>query len=204
VIPDRIETGTYLCAAAVTGGDITVTDTDATLLTAVLDTLEAAGCTVERGPGTLRVRREGEVQPFALTTEPHPGFPTDMQAQLMTLACLARGTSTLVETIFENRFMHAAELLRMGASIETRGNTARVLGSGQLTAAAVMASDLRASAALVLAGLAARGVTEVLRVYHLDRGYEDMVGKLRQLGARIARVDESVRDRDTLARSLAS
>lgn len=200
ILPDRIETGTFLCAAAVTGGDITVTDTDPTLLGSVLDKLREAGCTIDTTASTIRLRAAGPLRPFNLTTEPYPGFPTDMQAQLMTLACFAEGESTMVETIFENRFMHAAELLRMGAHIDTRGNTARIFGRGQLTGAAVMASDLRASAALVLAGLAAEGYTEVLRIYHLDRGYADMVGKLRALGASIARVDDAVRSEDAIAR----
>jgi UDP-N-acetylglucosamine 1-carboxyvinyltransferase len=201
ILPDRIETGTYLCAAAVTRGDITVTETDPSIMGSTLEKLREAGCDVEVGADSIRLRADRPLRPFQLTTEPHPGFPTDMQAQLMTLACFAEGESTLVETIFENRFMHAAELLRMGAVIETRGNTAKVMGRGKLTGAAVMASDLRASAALVLAGLAAEGITEVLRIYHLDRGYADMVGKLRTLGAGIARVDEAVRDTGELARA---
>jgi UDP-N-acetylglucosamine 1-carboxyvinyltransferase len=201
IVADRIETGTYLAAAAATGGDVTVTDTDPTLLEAVLDKLRQAGCTVDAHGSTIRLRREGPLQAFELTTEPYPGFPTDMQAQLMALACLANGPSTMVETIFENRFMHAAELMRMGAQIHTAGNTARIDGHGGLQGASVMASDLRASAALVIAGLAAQGFTEVLRIYHLDRGYEDMVGKLKMLGARIARVDDAVRATDAMAKA---
>jgi UDP-N-acetylglucosamine 1-carboxyvinyltransferase len=194
IIPDRIETGTFLAAAAATGGDVTVTDTDPSFLGAVLDVLRGAGCTVETTPTSIRVAREGALRAFAVTTEPYPGFPTDMQAQLMAVACAAEGESTIVETIFENRFMHAAELRRMGARIAEKGNTAHVTG-GPLSGAAVMASDLRASAALIVAACAAQGLTEVLRVYHLDRGYEDMVGKLRALGARIARVGDGVSDR---------
>jgi UDP-N-acetylglucosamine 1-carboxyvinyltransferase len=135
-------------------------------------------------------------------TEPYPGFATDMQAQLMTLACLTEGTSTIEETIFENRFMHAAELLRMGADIATTARIATVKGKGGLSGAAVMASDLRASAALVLAGLAAKGITQVLRIYHLDRGYENLVGKLRAVGARIGRVADNVTDEKRLLASL--
>ncbi len=192
IVADRIETGTFLCAAAATGGDVTVTNTDPNLLTAVLDLLRRTGCDVTTTANSIRCRRDGPLSAFELTTEPFPGFPTDMQAQFMTVATQAEGESTLVETIFENRFMHAAELRRMGAQITEKGNTATVHGTGKLSAATVMASDLRASAALVLAALAAPGVTEVLRVYHLDRGYEDMVGKLRKLGARAARVGEGV------------
>jgi UDP-N-acetylglucosamine 1-carboxyvinyltransferase len=191
ILPDRIETGTYLCAAAAAGGDLTVTDTDPALLGSVLDKLRDAGCRIDTTDDTIRIRREGPLRPFQVTTEPYPGFPTDMQAQLMAIACFAEGTSTLVETIFENRFLHAAELMRMGASIETKGNIAQVHGRGRMTGATVMASDLRASAALVIAALAAGGTSEVLRIYHLDRGYEDMVGKLAALGARVSRVDEA-------------
>jgi UDP-N-acetylglucosamine 1-carboxyvinyltransferase len=202
VLPDRIETGTYLCAAAVSGGDVTVTNTDPTLLGAVIETLRQAGCSVETTETTVRLRREGRLAPFHITTEAYPGFPTDMQAQLMTVACLADGESTIEETIFENRFMHAAELMRMGARIETRTRVATIHGQDSLTGASVMASDLRASAALVLAGLAAGGLTEVLRIYHLDRGYDDLVGKLRGVGARIARISDAVRDEATMRREI--
>lgn len=198
ILPDRIETGTYLCAAAATRGDVTVVDTDPELLGDVLQRLADIGCTVETTPRSIRLRRDGPLSPFRLATEPYPGFPTDMQAQLMVLACLAEGESEVIEQIFENRFMHAAELRRMGARIETRGNRATIRGTGALTGASVMASDLRASAALVLAGLAAEGLTEVLRIYHLDRGYEDMVAKLRALGAAIGRVADDVRDPEVL------
>ena len=194
ILPDRIETGTYLCAAAITGGDIEVTDTDPTMLSAVLRKLTDAGCTIETTATTVRVRRSGPLKAFSLRTEPHPGFPTDMQAQLMAVATVAEGTTTIEETIFENRYMHAAELRRLGANIEEHGRVATVRGVQRLEGAAVMASDLRASAALVLAGLGAHGVTEVLRTYHLDRGYEDMVGKLRGLGARIARLADDEHD----------
>jgi UDP-N-acetylglucosamine 1-carboxyvinyltransferase len=194
IVSDRIETGTFLVAAAITGGDVEVTDADPALLGSVIDVLRATGCTVTTTDTSIRCSRSGPLRPFSLVTAPFPGFPTDMQAQLMALACLAEGDSTLVETIFENRFMHAAELRRMGARISEKGNLATVHGAGRLSGAAVMASDLRASAALVLAALAAEGLSEVLRVYHLDRGYEDMVGKLRRLGARIARVGDGERD----------
>jgi UDP-N-acetylglucosamine 1-carboxyvinyltransferase len=198
ILPDRVEAGTYLAAAAATGGDVTVTGTDPSLLRSVLDLLERAGATIEVTTDTIRLRREGELRPFTVTTEPFPGFPTDMQAQVMALACFARGTSTIVETIFENRFLHAAELARMGARISASGRTAKVEGSGSLEGASVMASDLRASAALVVAALAAKGVSEVLRIYHLDRGYDDLVGKLRGLGARVARVGDDVVAQDGL------
>jgi UDP-N-acetylglucosamine 1-carboxyvinyltransferase len=198
ILPDRIETGTYLCAAAVAGGDVTLTDTRPDDLTAVLQTLRASGCTVEVEGDRIRCRREGPLHAIDVDTAPHPGFPTDMQAQLMAVACRARGTSVFRENIFENRFMHAAELLRMGARIDVQGRVATVTGVDRLTGATVMASDLRASAALVLAGLSARGLTQVLRIYHLDRGYENLVGKLRKVGARIGRVSDAVHDEATL------
>ena len=201
VLPDRIETGTYLCAAAAAGGDVTVTHTDPTLLGSVLEALEAAGCTISTTADTIRVQRFGPLRPVSLRTEAYPGFPTDMQAQVMALATLAAGTSQFEETIFENRFMHAAELGRMGATITTNGPTATVVGS-TLSGASVMASDLRASAALVIAGLAAEGLTEVLRIYHLDRGYEDLVGKLRGVGARITRISDAVRDESQMRAAL--
>ncbi len=198
ILPDRIETGTYLCAAAIAGGSVEVTHTDPTLLTATLKKLEEAGCEVETTDTTVKVTRNGPLKPFSVRTEPHPGFPTDMQAQLMAVAVTAQGASVFEETIFENRYMHAAELRRMGADIEDHGRIATVRGVERLEGAAVMASDLRASAALVLAGLGARGRTEVLRIYHLDRGYEDMVGKLRGVGARIGRVGDDVHDPELL------
>lgn len=210
VLPDRIEIGTTLCAAAAAGGEVTVEDVVIEDVAPILDRLEAAGAEIERGEARVTLRRHGPLRPFDLVTEPHPGFPTDMQAQLTTLACLAEGRSTIVENIFENRFMHAAELARMGARIEVGAHRAVVHGTGHLTSAAVMASDLRASAALVIAGLAAdahlprerRGLTEVLRIYHLDRGYDDLVGKLRALGARIARVPDDVRDPEAMRAAL--
>ncbi len=202
IVPDRIETGTYLVAAAVTGGDIEVTDTRPELLTAVMSKLTEAGCEVSATATAIRVRGPKRLKPFRVRTEPYPGFPTDMQAQLTVCACLASGTSSIHETIFENRFMHAAELTRMGAHIEASAHLATVVGSDGLTGATVMASDLRASAALVLAGLAADGLTEVLRIYHLDRGYEHLVQKLRGVGARIARISDGVRDRSEMEAAL--
>lgn len=198
ILPDRIEIGTYLCAAAVAGGDVTVTGTRPSDLTAVLGKLREAGCQVDTEDDRIRVRRDGPLKSVHVETRPHPGFPTDMQAQLMTVACLASGTSVFRENIFENRYMHAAELMRMGADIDVQGRLATVTGVPHLTGAAVMASDLRASAALVLAGLAAEGLTQVLRIYHLDRGYDDLVGKLRSVGARIARVSDDLLDEDAM------
>ena len=189
VLPDRIETGTYLCAAAITRGKIRIRDTDAHLLDAVLQKLQAAGAQIETGEGWIALDMKGR-RPRAVDihTQPHPGFPTDMQAQFMALDCIADGTGTLVETIFENRFMHAQELLRLGADIQIQGHTAIVTGRETLTAAPVMATDLRASASLVLAALVAQGETRVDRIYHIDRGYEHIEEKLKQLGARIRRV----------------
>ncbi len=198
ILPDRIEAGTYLVAGAITGGDVRADGADAEDLAPVLAALEAAGCGVERGAGFVRAWRSGPVRPIDLETRPHPGFPTDMQAQFMALLALADGTSHLRETIFENRFMHAAELLRLGAQIDIDGNLARVRGVEHLSGATVMATDLRASASLVLAGLAARGSTDVLRLYHLDRGYERLEEKLGGLGAQVARAAEG---RPTSSRS---
>ncbi|TVQ92166.1 MAG: UDP-N-acetylglucosamine 1-carboxyvinyltransferase [Deltaproteobacteria bacterium] len=188
VLPDRIEAGTYLCAAAIAGGNVTVTRCEPSTLTAVIDKLREAGCEITVDDDRVTCARTGELRPFHVDTQPHPGFPTDMQAQLMAVACIANGTSTFRENIFENRYMHAAELLRMGARIDVQGRVATVRGVPSLTGASVMASDLRASAALVLSGLAAQGVTQVLRIYHLDRGYEDMTARLRGVGASIARL----------------
>jgi UDP-N-acetylglucosamine 1-carboxyvinyltransferase len=190
ILPDRIETGTYLMAGAITGGDVTVEGVRPGDVASVLDVLRQAGCGVEAGPDTVRVWRDGPVQPVQVTTEPFPGFPTDMQAQLMALMTLADGTATIRETIFENRFLHAAELMRLGARIECTGNLASIHGVPSLRGATVMATDLRASASLVLGGLAARGSTEVLRLYHLDRGYERLDSKLRGLGAQVTRAQE--------------
>ena len=180
-----------------------MTHTDPELVTPVLLKLREAGCVIHTGDDWVRIERNGKrLEPFMIRTEPHPGFPTDMQAQLSVLATLANGTSSITETIFENRFMHMAELSRMGADISLAGNTATVRGVDSLAGAAVMASDLRASAALVIAGLAAEGLTEVLRIYHLDRGYENLVQKLLGVGARIARVSDAIRDPETLAQAV--
>jgi UDP-N-acetylglucosamine 1-carboxyvinyltransferase len=187
IIADRIEAGTLLVAGAVTRGDITVTGVVPDHLSAVLAKLEECGVTVDIGPSWVRARALDRPRPADVTTSPFPGFPTDMQAQLMALLGLADGQSRVTETIFENRFMHAAELGRLGAMIETEGSTAIIRGVASYQGAPVMASDLRASAALVLAGLAAHGTTDVSRVYHLDRGYERLEAKLQGVGARITR-----------------
>ena len=187
IIPDRIEAGTLLTAGAITGGDVTVTGVVPRHVSAVLAKLEEAGVTLEVGEAVVRVRGPERPRATDVITQPFPGFPTDMQAQVMSLLGLADGISRFTETIFENRFIHAAELCRMGARIETDGATAIVRGVACYQGAPVMASDLRASAALVLAALAARGRTEISRVYHLDRGYERLDVKLGQLGARIRR-----------------
>jgi len=187
IIPDRIEAGTLIVAGAITGGDVTVTDLVPDHLSALMAKLEECGVALEVGPTSVRVRSPGRPQAADVTTSPFPGFPTDMQAQVMTLLGLADGQSRITETIFENRFMHVAELARMGARIETDGAIAVIRGVSHYQGAPVMASDLRASAALVLAGLAAHGRTTVSRVYHLDRGYERLETKLTALGAHIER-----------------
>lgn len=190
VIADRIEAGTLLAAGAMTGGDITVEGADATTLTAPLTLLARMGVHVERGAdGSLRVAGGGRPRPVDVVTLPYPGFPTDLQAQFMALLSLADGNSFVTEKIYPERFIHVAELQRMGARIRKEGPTAIVAGVGGLSGCPVMASDLRASAALVIAGLAARGTTTVERVYHIDRGYERIETKLAALGARIQRVD---------------
>jgi UDP-N-acetylglucosamine 1-carboxyvinyltransferase len=188
IMPDRIETGTYLAAAAATGGAVTLRDADAELLGAVIVKLREAGATVEAGGGTIQLEMTRALRAVDVDTAPHPGFPTDMQAQLMALDAIADGTATITENIFENRFMHALELARLGADIETAGNTAIVRGVQRLQGATVMATDLRASASLVIAGLVAEGETVVDRIYHLDRGYEAMEAKLAGLGARVRRI----------------
>ena len=188
VVPDRIEAGTLLVAGAITQGDVRVTDMVPAHVAAVLSKLEECGIAVETGPSWVRVRAQGRPRPTDIVTSPFPGFPTDMQAQLMTLLGLAEGTSKLTETIFENRYMHVAELARMGARILTEGSVAIIHGVAAYQGAPVMASDLRASAALVLAGVAGQGRTEVSRIYHLDRGYERLESKLAALGARIERL----------------
>jgi UDP-N-acetylglucosamine 1-carboxyvinyltransferase len=188
VMADRIETGTYIAAAAITGGALTLTGTNADAMGAVVDAFESCGVGVDRRNGTLDVcRRSDAISPIDVTTQPYPGFPTDMQAQFMALLTTANGASTINETIFENRFMHVPELMRMGANISLQGSTAVVRGVAQLRGAPVMATDLRASVSLVLAGLAAEGETTVSRVYHLDRGYEHLVEKLSACGADIER-----------------
>ncbi len=187
IIPDRIEAGTLIVAGAITGGDVTVTDLVPDHLSALMAKLDECGVALEVGPTSVRVRGSGRPRAADVTTSPFPGFPTDMQAQVMTLLGLADGQSRVTETIFENRFMHVAELARMGARIETDGAIAVIRGVSRYQGAPVMASDLRASAALVLAGLAAHGRTTVSRVYHLDRGYERLETKLAALGARIER-----------------
>ena len=189
VVTDRIELGTYMLAPAICGGDVTCLGGRIDLLQAFCEKLDAAGISVEETEKGLRVRRgNGRVKAVDVTTEPFPGFPTDLQAQMMALLCTAEGTSVLEEKIFENRFMHAPELMRMGASIDVHGGTARVSGVDKLRGAPVMATDLRASVSLILAGLAAEGETVVSRVYHLDRGYEHVVRKLSGVGAKIQRV----------------
>ena len=189
IIPDRVEAGTYMVAAAIhDGSDVVLEGVELDDLEALVLKLRAAGVRIESEGQDVRVRREGDLRATNLTTAPHPGFPTDMQAQFLMLMCLARGESLITETIFENRFMHVPELQRMGASIVVRGNTAVVQGVKKLYGASVMATDLRASASLVLAGLVAEDETEVRRVYHLDRGYEKIEEKLGGLGGDVTRV----------------
>jgi UDP-N-acetylglucosamine 1-carboxyvinyltransferase len=191
VIADRIELGTYMLAPAITGGEVVLAGGERSLVTALVDLLEAADIAVEDDPKGLRVRRRnGSLRPLRVTTEPFPGFPTDLQAQLMALLTQAEGESLIEERIFENRFMHVPELARMGADIRVSGGEALVRGATRLKGAPVMASDLRASASLILAGLAAEGETIISRVYHLDRGYERVEEKLSACGARIERVKE--------------
>ncbi|MEE9570676.1 MAG: UDP-N-acetylglucosamine 1-carboxyvinyltransferase [Gammaproteobacteria bacterium] len=189
VLPDRIESGTYLVAAAITGGRVKIKGTRPDHLDAVLSKLEEAGASVERGPDWIDLDMAGR-RPTAvgLRTAPYPSFPTDMQAQFCALNAVASGTGTIIETVFENRFMHAQELQRMGADLSVEGNTAIIRGVERLAGAPVMATDLRASASLVLAGLVAEGVTVVDRIYHIDRGYERIEEKLAQLGAKIRRL----------------
>lgn len=187
VQPDRIETGTFLVAALVTGGDVTCKNTDPAMLDAVLKKLTEAGATITKGDDWIRLQAPERAQPVNVITAPHPAFPTDMQAQFCTLNAIAEGTGWVRETIFENRFMHVPELQRMGAKIELEGNTAICHGVAQLTGAQVMCTDLRASASLVIAGLVAEGQTTVERIYHIDRGYESIEKKLTALGATIER-----------------
>jgi UDP-N-acetylglucosamine 1-carboxyvinyltransferase len=188
VMPDRIEAGSYACAAAITGGEVTLTGTRIDDMDATIQALRSAGVHVEPKPEGLYVAADGKLRAVTLATAPYPGFATDMQAQLMALLCLAEGSSVLTETIFENRYMHVPELTRMGARIDTSGRTAIVHGVSKLYGAEVMATDLRASMSLVIAGLAAEGETQVHRLYHLDRGYERLEEKLSLLGAAVERV----------------
>jgi len=190
IIPDRIEAGTYMIAAGITQGDITLLNCRVNHLNALIEKLEEIGLEIKKVKKGLRVVGRSSIKSTDVKTLPYPGFPTDMQAQVMTLLCLANGTSIISETVFKDRFMHVGELKRMGADIRLEENSAIVNGVKKLNGAPVMATDLRASASLVLAGLAARGITEVSRVYHLDRGYELMEEKLSQLGANIKRVGE--------------
>jgi UDP-N-acetylglucosamine 1-carboxyvinyltransferase len=193
IIPDRIEAGTFLVAGAITGGELVLTCCEPNHLAAIIAKLGECGVAIRsEGPKALRVRGAGKLKPSALTTAEYPGFPTDMQAQFMALATQAAGVSRIRETIFENRYLHAVEMMRMGANIAIDGNLATVTGPTPLTGAPVTASDLRASAGLVLAGLVARNTTTVDRVYHIDRGYERIEEKLKKVGARIERV--STRD----------
>ncbi len=188
IMPDRIETGTFLVAAAVTGGRVRLNGTSCGILDAVVEKLREAGARIDCHEDAIEISAEAPLNAVSLRTAPYPAFPTDMQAQFMAMNCVARGTAVITETIFENRFMHAQELRRLGAEIEISGNTTVVKGVPRLEGANVMATDLRASACLVIAGLVAQGETLIDRIYHLDRGYEHIEEKLSQLGARIRRV----------------
>jgi UDP-N-acetylglucosamine 1-carboxyvinyltransferase len=188
IMPDRIETGTYLCAAAATGGHIRLTNTSSSYLDAVIDKLMDAGCEITTERDAIVLKAPARLTSVSLRTAPYPAFPTDMQAQFMAINCVANGTAIIRETIFENRFMHAVELIRLGADIQIDGNTAVVKGVAHLEGATVMATDLRASASLVIAGLVAQGETLIERIYHLDRGYEHLDQKLAALGAKVRRV----------------
>ena len=188
VIADRIETATFLCAVAATGGDLTLTHTRSDILDVALDKLREAGVIITTGPNWIRAQMSGRVKAISFRTTEYPGFPTDMQAQFMALNCIAQGASRVTETIFENRFMHVQEMNRLGANIEIDGHTAMVTGVEKLVGAPVMATDLRASASLVIAAMAAQGETLIDRIYHLDRGYDQMEVKLSKVGALIQRV----------------
>jgi UDP-N-acetylglucosamine 1-carboxyvinyltransferase len=191
VIPDRIETGTYLIAVGATGGEVTVRNCRPDHLPSLLDKLRSAGLSIEEGSDSIKVARTGPLKSVDVQTQPFPGFPTDLQAQIMALMAMTEGgLSVIHETIFENRFMHVAELLRLGANIRVDGRSAIVKGTGGFTGAKVMATDLRASASLVIAGLAAKGITEISRIYHLERGYDNLAGKLRALGAKVQQMHE--------------
>jgi UDP-N-acetylglucosamine 1-carboxyvinyltransferase len=188
IVPDRIETGTFITAGAITCGNITINGCIPEHVEAVMNKLGEAGVKISQKDGSLSVRNSGRLKAVDIKTMPYPGFPTDMQAQLMALMSVAEGTSLITESIFENRFMHVAEMRRMGADIKVEGSTATVRGTGELKGAPVMATDLRASASLVVAGLAAKGNTVIDRVYHIDRGYEGIEEKLKLLGAKIRRI----------------
>ncbi len=188
IMPDRIETGTYLCAAAATGGNVRLLKTSAAYLDSVVDKLMDAGCDITVERDAIRLQAPPRLKAVSLRTAPYPAFPTDMQAQFMAINCIADGVATIRETIFENRFMHANELARLGADIQIEGSNAIVRGVDRLEGAAVMATDLRASASLVIAGLVAQGETLIDRIYHLDRGYERIEEKLARLGASVKRV----------------
>ncbi len=190
LIPDRIEAGTYMIASAVTKGDVTIKNMNLNMLGAMLDKLREAGVMITEKNNHVRIRRERVLRPISVTTLPYPGFPTDLQAQMMALMCVVPGISVITEKIYPERFMHVSELNRMGANIMLEGPSAIVSGKKKLSGAPVMASDLRASAGLVLAGLVAEGNTDISRVYHLDRGYENLVSKLQSLGAKIRREKE--------------
>jgi UDP-N-acetylglucosamine 1-carboxyvinyltransferase len=187
VVADRIEAGTFLCAVAATGGDVVLKHARGDHLDAVVEKLRAAGAQIEVGSNFVRVKAQGRMKAQSFRTTEYPGFPTDMQAQFMALNCIAEGTSKVTETIFENRFMHVNELVRLGANIQIDGKVSVVQGVVRLSGATVMATDLRASASLVIAGLVAEGETIVDRIYHLDRGYDRMEAKLRKVGAQIER-----------------
>jgi UDP-N-acetylglucosamine 1-carboxyvinyltransferase len=189
IMPDRIETGTYLCAAAVTGGNVRLTKTSAAYLDTVVDKLMDAGCEITVERDAIRLVAPPRLKAVSLRTAPYPAFPTDMQAQFMAINCVADGVATIRETIFENRFMHVNELMRLGANIQIEGNNAIVRGVDRLEGATVMATDLRASASLVIAGLVAQGETLIDRIYHLDRGYERIEEKLARLGAQVKRIN---------------
>ena len=188
VVPDRIETGTFLCAVAATGGDVVLKKGRAEHLDAVIDKLREAGAQITPGDGFIHIKSNGKMRAQSFRTTEYPGFPTDMQAQFMALNTIAVGTSTVTETIFENRFMHVNEMVRLGAKIHVEGKVAVTEGTDSLSGASVMATDLRASASLVIAGLVAQGETTIERIYHLDRGYDRMEAKLRAIGADIERI----------------
>ena len=192
VIPDRIEAGTYMVAAAMTRGDVFVDNVIIDHIKPVVAKLIEVGCTVEEHENGVRVIGAQEIMPTNIKTLPHPGFPTDMQSQFMAMLCLTKGKSTITETVFENRFMNVPELIRMGANIEINGKSAIVEGRDRLTGSEVMATDLRAGAALVISGLVAEGETIVKNIYHIERGYVDLVGKLSMLGAEIYKVEENI------------